>query len=295
MKLKHVSPMHAALILAGTFATQASAQTIVRVSYPTPATRTTAPAVGLLRGSREAHDRTLQVPDPGRGERRARQHRSRPARHARRDEHVDRPGVELRPEVGIVDIPFLFRDYAHARRVLTARSARRSWRSSRPRGSSRWPGPRTASPPDEQPPRCREAGRRQGAEGAHDAEPGAHPGLPVDRRAADADGVLELVASAQQGWSTARQHPIPVILASSFLQVQKHLSLTGQDLELAIAAADVAQDMEFPSEADRRISRKRRGRFGRPVQRVNDDEAAGIAQLRSDGLKRLRARHVVRR
>jgi len=49
------------------------------------------------------------------------------------------------PEVAILDIPFLFRDYAHARASSTARSGRICCRSSRPRASSRWPGRRTGS------------------------------------------------------------------------------------------------------------------------------------------------------
>ena len=50
------------------------------------------------------------------------------------------------PEVSILDIPFLMRDYAAcARRCSTARSARTCSASSRRRASWRWPGARTAS------------------------------------------------------------------------------------------------------------------------------------------------------
>ena len=48
------------------------------------------------------------------------------------------------PEVAILDIPFLFRDYAHARAVLDGPIGQDMLQKFAPRASWRWPGPRTA-------------------------------------------------------------------------------------------------------------------------------------------------------
>ena len=50
------------------------------------------------------------------------------------------------PEVKIVDIPFLFRDYDHARKVMDGPIGQDMLEEvPEPRAWSRWPGPRTAS------------------------------------------------------------------------------------------------------------------------------------------------------
>jgi len=145
MNLKRVSSVSAALVLAGTFTSLASAQTTVRVSHPTPAT-------SHYGAGTQAFCADLEKRTTGRFKCQI--------QAGANDERASVEAVQLGtldvtntstgpvsnfvPEVGIVDIPFLFRDYDHARRVLDGRSARRSSRSSRPRGSSRSRGPRTA-------------------------------------------------------------------------------------------------------------------------------------------------------
>lgn len=48
------------------------------------------------------------------------------------------------PEVKIVDIPFLFRDYDHARKVMDGPIGQDILAKFPSKASSRWPGPRTA-------------------------------------------------------------------------------------------------------------------------------------------------------
>ena len=94
------------------------------------------------------------------------------------------------PEVNIVDIPFLFRDYDHARRVmdgpigddLRAKFPAKglialAWTENGFRHMT------NSKRPDRQARRC------QGPEDSQHAEQGPHAGVPIDRHSADADGV----------------------------------------------------------------------------------------------------------
>jgi len=119
MNLKRVSSVSAALVLAGTFTTLASAQTTVRVSHPTPAT-------SHYGAGTQAFCADLEKRTTGRFKCQI--------QAGANDERASVEAVQLGtldvtntstgpvsnfvPEVGIVDIPFLFRDYDHARRVL---------------------------------------------------------------------------------------------------------------------------------------------------------------------------------
>jgi len=75
-----------------------------------------------------------------------------------------------------------------------------------------------------------------------------------------------------------------VILSSKFSQVQKHLSLTGHvySPSLLLMSPKLYNSL---SEADKTAFREA-AKVGAAAQRkkVNDDENAGIAQLRSDGM-----------
>jgi TRAP-type C4-dicarboxylate transport system substrate-binding protein len=95
----------------------------------------------------------------------------------------------------------------------------------------------------------------------------------------------ELFTSLQQGVVDGQENPIPVILSAKFSQVQKHLSLTGHvySPSLLLVSPKLWNSL---SDADKANFREA-ARVGAAAQRkkVNDDEAAGIAQLRSEGME----------
>ena len=95
----------------------------------------------------------------------------------------------------------------------------------------------------------------------------------------------ELFTALQQGTVDGQENPIPVILASKFAQVQKHLSLTGHVYSPAVLILSPAV-WDKLSESDRKVfvdAAKKASAAQR--KKVNDDEANGIAQLRKDGMQ----------
>ena len=95
----------------------------------------------------------------------------------------------------------------------------------------------------------------------------------------------ELFTAMQQGTVDGQENPIPVILASKFSQVQKHLSLTGHVYSPAVLILSPAV-WDKLSEADRKVFLGA-AHLASTAQRkrVNDDEANGIAQLKRDGMQ----------
>jgi TRAP-type C4-dicarboxylate transport system substrate-binding protein len=94
----------------------------------------------------------------------------------------------------------------------------------------------------------------------------------------------ELFTALQQGTVDGQENPIPVILASKFSQVQKHLSLTGHVYSPAIflmnkAAFDKlsAADKQAFIEAAKEGTKANRAR-------VDEDDAKGVADLRAKGM-----------
>eukprot|EP01035_Chromulina_nebulosa_P045112 gene45112-61105_t len=95
----------------------------------------------------------------------------------------------------------------------------------------------------------------------------------------------ELFGALQQGTVDGQENPIPVILASKFSQVQKHLSLTGHVYSPALLLLSPRVWARL-SEADKKVftdAAKKAGVAQR--KKVNDDENNGIAQLEKDGMK----------
>nr|WP_316641779.1 TRAP transporter substrate-binding protein [uncultured Roseateles sp.] len=94
----------------------------------------------------------------------------------------------------------------------------------------------------------------------------------------------ELFTALQQGTVDGQENPIPVILASKFSQVQKHLSLTGHVYSPAVLLLSPTVWNKL-SDADKKVFVDAANK-GAAAQRkkVNDDEATGIAQLKKDGM-----------
>jgi TRAP-type transport system periplasmic protein len=190
------------------------------------------------------------------------------------------------PEVGIVDIPFLFRDYDHARRTLDGPIGQDLLAKFPSKGivALAWT----------------ENGFRHLTNSKRPVvKPDDARGLkvrtmqnPVHIQAFQSIGVqptpmafTELFTSLQQGVVDGQENPIPVILSGKFSQVQKHLSLTGHVYSPALLLVS-PKLWNSLSEADKAAFREA-ARLGATAQRkkINDDEAAGIAQLRSEGME----------
>ena len=286
MTLKRISFVYAAM-LAGTLMAPAGAQTIVRVSHPTPAN-------SHYGAGSQAFCADLEKRTTGRYkcQIQAGANDERAAIEAVQLGTLDvtntstGPVSNFVPEVGIVDIPFLFRDYDHARRVLDGPIGQEILAKFHSKGiiALAWT----------------ENGFRHLTNSRRAVvKPDDVKGLkvrtmqnPVHIQAFQSIGVQptpmafsELFTSLQQGVVDGQENPIPVILASKFSQVQKHLSLTGHvySPSLLLMSPKLWNSL---SEADKANFREA-AKVGSAAQRkkVNDDEAAGIAQLKNDGME----------
>jgi tripartite ATP-independent transporter DctP family solute receptor len=194
------------------------------------------------------------------------------------------------PEVKIVDIPFLFRDYEHARKVLdgpigqdlltkfpskglvalgwTENGFRHMTNNKRP----------IVKPADAAGLKMRTMENKVHMEGYRafgiQPTPMAFP---------------EVFGALQQGTVDGQENPIPVILASKFVQVQKHLSLTGHVYSPSLIIAS-PRLMGKLSEADRKVFAEAAKKAAVAQRRkVNEDESNGIAQLEKDGMSVVKA------
>ena len=189
------------------------------------------------------------------------------------------------PEVKIVDIPFLFRDYDHARKVMDGPIGQDILTKFPSKGiiALGWT----------------ENGFRHMTNSKRDiVKPADAAGLKmrtmenkVHMDGYRTFGILptpmafpELFGALQQGTVDGQENPIPVILASKFSQVQKHLSLTGHVYSPALLLLSPKTWGKL-SDADKKLfleAAKKAGTAQR--KKVNDDENTGIAQLEKEGM-----------
>lgn len=189
------------------------------------------------------------------------------------------------PEVKIVDIPFLFRDYDHARRYLDSAAGQDlltkfpakglvalAWTEN---GFRHMTNNKRAivKPADASGLKMRTMENKVHMEGYRafgiQPTPMAFP---------------EVFGALQQGTVDGQENPIPVILASKFAQVQKHLSLTGHVYSPGLLITS-PRLMNKLSDADKKVFYEA-AKKGAIAQRkkVNEDEDNGIAQLEKDGM-----------
>ena len=193
------------------------------------------------------------------------------------------------PEVKIVDIPFLFRDYDHARKVMDGPIGQDILAKFPSKGiiALAWT----------------ENGFRHMTNSKRDiVKPSDAAGLKmrtmenkVHMDGYRTFGILptpmafpELFGALQQGTVDGQENPIPVILSSKFAQVQKHLSLTGHVYSPALLLLSPKVWNKL-SDADKKVfveAAKKAGAAQR--KKVNEDENNGIAQLEKDGMKVIR-------
>lgn len=190
------------------------------------------------------------------------------------------------PEVKIVDIPFLLRDYDHARHVMDGAIGQDMLKKMQAKGlvGIAWTenGFRHMT------------NNKRPIVSAQDAA-----GLKVrtmenkvHMEGYKSFGLLptpmawpEVFGALQQGTVDGQENPIPVILAAKFAQVQKHLSLTGHVYSPAVILLTPSVWAKL-SDADKQVfldAGKKAGAAQR--KKVNDDEASGIAQLKKDGMQ----------
>ena len=189
------------------------------------------------------------------------------------------------PEVKIVDIPFLFRDYDHARKVMDGPIGQDiltkfpskglvalSWTENGFRHMTNNKRP-IVKPDDAAGLKMRTMENKVHMDGYRafgiQPTPMAFP---------------EVFGALQQGTVDGQENPIPVILASKFSQVQKYLSLTGHVYSPALLITS-PRVMNKLSDADKKVFYDA-AKHATVEQRkkVNEDESNGIAQLEKEGM-----------
>jgi tripartite ATP-independent transporter DctP family solute receptor len=189
------------------------------------------------------------------------------------------------PEAKILDIPFLFRDKAHARVVLDGPIGQEmlgkfdskgfkalAWGENGVRHMTN--SKRAVNAPDD----LKGLKMRTMENPVHVA---AYKGLGI---VTTPMAFPEVFTALQQGVVDGQENPLSVIMAAKFDQVQKHLSLTGHVYSPAIflmskpafdklSAADKQAFLEAALEG---VKANR--------ARVDEDDAKGVAELRSKGM-----------
>jgi tripartite ATP-independent transporter DctP family solute receptor len=190
------------------------------------------------------------------------------------------------PEVKIVDLPFLFRDYDHARKVMDGPIGQDLQKKMEAKGliNLAWT----------------ENGFRHMTNNKrpiHSAADAKGLKIRTMENKVHMDGYKtfgilptpmafpELFTALQQGTVDGQENPIPVILASKFSQVQKHLSLTGHVYSpAAIILSPSVWNRLSPADKQVFVDAARKGAVAQR-KKVNDDENSGIAQLRQEGMQ----------
>jgi tripartite ATP-independent transporter DctP family solute receptor len=189
------------------------------------------------------------------------------------------------PEARILDIPFLFRDKAHARAVLDGKIGQDlltkfdskgfkalAWAENGFRHMTN--SKRAVNAPED----LKGLKMRTMENPVHVT---AYKGLGI---VTTPMAFPEVFTALQQGTVDGQENPLSVIMAAKFDQVQKHLSLTGHVYSPAIflmnkASFDklTAADKQAFLEAAKEGAKANRAR-------VDEDDAKGVAELRAKGM-----------
>ena len=189
------------------------------------------------------------------------------------------------PEIAILDIPFLFRDYAHARAVLDGPIGQDLLNKFPAKGiqALAWG----------------ENGFRHMTNSKHPVNtPDDLKGLkmrtmenPVHIQAYKAFGIIptpmaftEVFTALQQGTVDGQENPVSIIMSAKLDQVQKYMTMTGHVYSPALILMSKAQwdklsaaDKQGFSDAAKEAVKVNRAR-------VDDDERKAVADLRSKGM-----------
>jgi len=189
------------------------------------------------------------------------------------------------PDVAILDIPFLFRDYAHARSTLDGPIGQDLLQKFPSKGivALAWG----------------ENGFRHMTNSKRAVNlPDDLKGLkmrtmenPVHIQAYKAFGIIptpmaftEVFTALQQGTVDGQENPLSVITSAKFEQVQKYLSLTGHVYSPALFLMNkAAWDKLSPADRQAFVDAAKEGVKANRA-RVDDDERKAVADLRSKGM-----------
>jgi TRAP-type transport system periplasmic protein len=189
------------------------------------------------------------------------------------------------PSARILDIPFLFRDKAHARAVLDGQIGQDMLKEFEPKGfkALAWGengvrhmtnSKRSVNSPDD----LKGLKMRTMENPVHVA---AYKGFGI---VTTPMAFPEVFTALQQGTVDGQENPLSVIMSAKFDQVQKHLSLTGHVYSPAIFLMSKAA-FDKLSAADKTAfleAAKEGAKAGRA--RVDEDDTKGVAELRSKGM-----------
>jgi len=189
------------------------------------------------------------------------------------------------PEAKILDIPFLFRDKAHARAVLDGPIGQEmltkfdskgfkalAWGENGIRHMTN--SKRSVTGPDD----LKGLKMRTMENPVHVA---AYKGLGI---VTTPMAFPEVFTALQQGTVDGQENPLSVIMASKFDQVQKHLTLTGHVYSPGIFLMNKAS-FDKLSAADKQafLDAAKEGVKANRA-RVDEDDAKGVSELRSKGM-----------
>lgn len=190
------------------------------------------------------------------------------------------------PEVKIVDIPFLFRNYDHARKVMDGPVGQDLLNKMQDKGlvGLAW----TENGFRHMTNNVRPIVNASDAQGLkmRTMENKVHmDGYKTFGILPTPMAFPELFTALQQGTVDGQENPIPVILSAKFAQVQKHLSLTNHVYSPAAIILS-PQIWNQLSDEDKAVFVKAAQAAAKAQrQKVNDDEANGIAILKKDGMQ----------
>ncbi len=190
------------------------------------------------------------------------------------------------PEARILDIPFLFRDKAHARAVLDGAIGQDMLKAFEPKGfkALAWG----------------ENGVRHMTNSKRPVNgPDDLKGLkmrtmenPVHVAAYKGFGIIttpmafpEVFTALQQGTVDGQENPLSVIMAAKFDQVQKYLTLTGHVYSPCIFLMNKASWDKLPAADQQAFLAAAAEAVKANRARVDEDDAKGVAELRSKGMQ----------
>ena len=190
------------------------------------------------------------------------------------------------PDTKIIDVPFLFRDSAHARAVFDGAFGQELAKKFEPKGfkALAWGdngfrhmtnNKRPINTPDDL-----KGVKMRTMEN------------PVHIAAYKSLGILttpmawpEVFAALQQGTVDGQENPLPVILSQKLDQVQKYMTLTGHVYSPMVFLMNKGQfDKLAPADQQAFVEAAKAGAKANRA-RVDEDDAKGVAELRSKGMQ----------
>ena len=189
------------------------------------------------------------------------------------------------PDVAILDIPFLFRDYTHARSVLDGATGQELLQKFPSKGIVALAWGENG---------FRHMTNSKRAVNAPDDLKGLKMRTmenPVHIQAYKAFGIIptpmafpEVFTALQQGTVDGQENPLSVITSAKFEQVQKHLSLTGHVYSPALLLMNKAAWDKLPAADKQAFTEAAKEAVKANRARVDDDEKKAVADLRSKGM-----------